>query len=106
MAFVIPDPLRIVCTKCPAVATVHHQELLRVEDAVLVWVECHGEHWLALIDPFVIRHVVENDADIVTSALRRLEKPFLQSLLEEAENRMLDSQKRAQLLQRFLKDAG
>ena len=38
------EKLRIVCTKCPAIATVHFQEHSMAIDGTLVWMECHGEH--------------------------------------------------------------
>jgi hypothetical protein len=49
MAFDL-SKLRVVCMRCPAVATLLLVEFEAWQDAVMVWCECHGEHLLAEVD--------------------------------------------------------
>lgn len=103
--FEIPNPLCIVCTKCPAVATVRFQTHEHINDAVLVWVECHGVHRLGLVDTFVIRNVIEQDGDIPFNGIRQLDKEHVQAMLEYNERTSQQAAERAEFLQRFLKEA-
>lgn len=98
------DPVRVVCTKCPAVATVHHQEAMPFEDALLLWAECHGEHVLGRVDVCVYRASVRNGA-LILQHIEAFDKPSLQDMFEAAENQVQRAAKRADIIQRFLKAA-
>ncbi len=99
MAWPIPKPLRVVCTKCPAVATVHHQEPSAVEDAVLLWVECHGEHTLALVDCHLILKLEACGGDLLMNALRPINA---QERRNQAAARMLAAAEQVLFFDRFL----
>lgn len=106
MSFVIPDPLRVVCTKCPAVATVHYQHHQMANDGLVLWVECHGEHRFGIVHVYPLMRLLERDEGMTYQSLVQLEKQEIYDMLEAAERQMLESSQRADLLNRYLKAAG
>jgi len=84
-----PDPNqrpRIICTRCPAVAVVHHHG--RVNDGrILVWAECHGEHRFGALPHLVVREVETTDCDILFSHIHAYTDADLELTMQQSEAR-------------------
>lgn len=95
---------RIVCIRCPAVATVHFVEVEAYADSVLVWCECHGEHVFACIDGEALyAHRTHHADGLVMSGLRTIPHDDLERRFVETERTLEMLSKRADALQRFMK---
>ena len=90
MAVQIPNPIRVVCTKCLAVAVVHYQDFLISADRVLIWLECHGEHRFAEIDGELVAKVLRQGGDIPFHGLVSLRSEHVQTMLENTERQMIE----------------
>lgn len=92
--------LRIVCTACLKVATVHHVELRANSDAYQVIVECHDKAIIAHIDHE--RVVASRTRDITLQDLTRVRDAHEQ--LRSALDAMKLYADRADHLSRFIAD--
>jgi hypothetical protein len=63
---------RIVCTKCLKEAQVHMVEQNMNEDALDVWVECHGKSLIGRLSREALVASKHQDHDITLQSLRRV----------------------------------
>lgn len=105
MATVIPDPLRIVCTQCPAVAKVHLQSRDFHVDGVLIWAECHGDHRLGVVHGETLMARIHGGRDFTFEDVHAFEPGELENRLPEIEDRMQRDGRLYDAITRFLKGA-
>jgi hypothetical protein len=99
-------PLRIVCTRCPAVATLHYQYFDMSTKAFTVWAECHGEHKFAEVDAETLRrsrNAFGEDVAFLFEGLRVVgDDATVETMRNETEQQMLELARRLELFDQFL----
>lgn len=106
MAFDL-SKLRVICMRCPAVATLFLVELEAYQDAVLIWCECHDEHVLAVVDGNVLhgdkmRDPATGHVNLNMQALRLLDRDEVQRRHEETMHVFGMVSKRLEAFRHFL----
>jgi hypothetical protein len=93
---------RIVCTKCPAVAKVHHWQEVS-GGAFQVWAECHGEHLFGdYWPPASTRTVGDASRDIVLTDIKAYSDEMVHNHFTNAEQQMQTYAAKAALFKAYL----
>ncbi len=98
------NTLRVVCTKCPAVARVDYVERDYRDDAYLVSLWCHETRIVALMDHDVVANEISEGRDLVLAQFRQLHIDHINERLEEAEALAVKAMERAAMLQQFIRE--
>lgn len=95
------ETLRIVCTKCLAVARVHWVDVDHESDSVEVWVECHGKAILGRLQNETLHAVSFTGHDVTLRDLSRVKDA--DRMLEHALESMRRFAERADKLTAFIR---
>jgi hypothetical protein len=96
-----PSSVRIVCMKCPAVATIHFIEIEEIADCLIVLASCHERRILARIDSeFIAKLNGQGDTTVAFEWLRPIDN--IQERRDETEVEMLRLANRLAMYDRYL----
>jgi hypothetical protein len=99
----IHNPLRVICGRCATVVKVHHQEVEAWGDTVMLWIECHGEHKLCLVDGEGISSLLSRpDRPLLMEDLKQFDAGEIEERRAHAEETLIMLAKRLAAYEHFL----